>query len=179
MRIASIETIIVDLPTRRPHHLAMATINSQGRVLARIRDENGNEGIGEAPVIPHYGAETVEGIKLLIDDYLGPSVIGQNPAALEAILLTMDKIVKDNAYAKGVVEMACVDLTARSFGVSAAALFGAPCVNESLRYGCWEPEMQRRISRRLRRKWLQGSTNCSWLRSARATRAMTLPGLPQ
>ena len=124
MRIASIETIIVDLPTRRPHHLAMATINSQGRVLARIRDENGNEGIGEAPVIPHYGAETVEGIKLLIDDYLGPSVIGQNPAALEAILLTMDKIVKDNAYAKGVVEMACVDLTARSFGVSAAALFG-------------------------------------------------------
>ena len=63
-------------------------------------------------------------IKLLIDDYLGPSVIGQNPAALEAILLTMDKIVKDNAYAKGVVEMACVDLTARSFGVSAAALFG-------------------------------------------------------
>jgi hypothetical protein len=36
----------------------------------------------------------------------------------------MDKIMKDNAYAKGVVEMACVDLTARSFGVSAAALFG-------------------------------------------------------
>ena len=124
MRIASIETIIVDLPTRRPHHLAMATINSQGRVVARIGDENGNEGIGEAPVIPHYGAETVEGIKLLIDDYLGPSVIGQNPAALEAILLTMDKTVKDNAYAKGVVEMACVDLTARSVGVSAAALFG-------------------------------------------------------
>jgi hypothetical protein len=81
MRIASIETIIVDLPTRLPHHLAMAIINSQGRVLARIRDENGNEGICEAPVIPDYGAETVEGIKLLIDDYLGPSVIDQNPAA--------------------------------------------------------------------------------------------------
>jgi L-alanine-DL-glutamate epimerase-like enolase superfamily enzyme len=70
MRIAAIETIIVDLPTRRPHHLAMATINSQGRVLVRVRDEEGREGIGEAPVIPHYGAETVEGIKLVIDDYL-------------------------------------------------------------------------------------------------------------
>jgi hypothetical protein len=31
MRIASIETIIVDLPTCRPHHLAMATINSLHR----------------------------------------------------------------------------------------------------------------------------------------------------
>jgi hypothetical protein len=37
MRIVSTETIIVDLPTCRPHHLAMATINSQGRVLATIR----------------------------------------------------------------------------------------------------------------------------------------------
>jgi muconate cycloisomerase len=53
MRIAAIETIVVDLPLRRPHHLAMATMNSQGRVLVRVRDEEGREGIGEAPVIPH------------------------------------------------------------------------------------------------------------------------------
>jgi muconate cycloisomerase len=84
MRIAAIESIIVDLPTRRPHHLAMATINSQGRVLVRVRDEEGCEEIGESPIIPHYGAETVEGIRLVIDDYLVPVGIGHDPAALEA-----------------------------------------------------------------------------------------------
>lgn len=124
MRIAGIETIIVDLPMRRPHHLAMATMNSQGRVLVRVRDEEGREGIGEAPVIPHYGAETVEGIKLVIDDYLAPALLGHDPAGLEAVVVLMDKVVKDNAYAKAVVEMACVDLASRSFGVSAAMLFG-------------------------------------------------------
>jgi muconate cycloisomerase len=124
MRITAIETIIVDLPTRRPHHLAMATINSQGRVLVRVRDEEGREGIGEAPVIPHYGAETVEGIKLVIDDYLAPALIGHDPAALEAVLALMDKVVKDNAYAQASVEMACVDLVTPSLGVSAATVFG-------------------------------------------------------
>jgi muconate cycloisomerase len=124
MRIAAIETIIVNLPMRRPHHLAMATMNSQGKVLVRIRDEDGREGIGEASVIPHYGAETVEGIKLMIDEYLAPALIGRDPVGMEAVLALMDKVVKDNAYAKAAVEMACVDLVARSLGVSAAMLFG-------------------------------------------------------
>lgn len=124
MRIASIETIIVDLPTRRPHKLAMATIHSQGMVLVRLRDRDGSEGLGEASVIPHYGSETVEAIKVVIDDYLAPALIGQDPAKLEGILAIMDKVLKDNTYAKAAAEMACVDLVARGLGVPASSLFG-------------------------------------------------------
>lgn len=124
MNIDSIESIIIDLPTKRPHKLAMATINSQSLVIVRIRDADGAEGIGEASVIPHYGSETVEAIKAVIDGYLAPVLIGMNPADLELLHQRMNGALKDNHYAKAAVEMACVDLAARRLGVPASTLFG-------------------------------------------------------
>ena len=124
MRIKSIDCIIVDLPTTRPHKLAMATINSHNIVLIRIRNEDGREGVGEAAVIPHYSAETVEGIKSLIDLYLAPSLVGFDPSYIEALNEQMDALIKGNLYAKSAVEMACVDLVARTLNVPASVLFG-------------------------------------------------------
>jgi muconate cycloisomerase len=124
MRIASIETVDFDLPTTRPHKLAMATITRQGLVLVRIRDEDGFEGLGEASVIPHYGEETVEAIQIVIDQYLAPPLIGADPSRLRAVLAVMDGTLKDNFYAKGAIEMACVDLVARRLGTPASTLFG-------------------------------------------------------
>lgn len=132
MYIDSVETIIVDLPTVRPHKLSMATINSQGLVIVRVRDAAGNEGLGEASVIPHYGGETVEAIKVVIDDYLAPVVIGACAADLEALHERMNNALKENHYAKAALEMACVDLAARNLGVAASTLFGG-AVRDRLR----------------------------------------------
>lgn len=132
MRIVSVESIIVDLPTLRPHKLAMATINSQSLVIVRIRDEDGHEGYGEASVIPHYGSETVEAIKAVIDDYVAPAIVGMNPLELEALVRKMDQVLKENLYAKAALEMGCVDLAARRLGVPSSALFGG-AVHERLR----------------------------------------------
>jgi muconate cycloisomerase len=132
MYIDSVETIIVDLPTVRPHKLSMATINSQGLVIVRVRDAAGNEGLGEASVIPHYGGETVEAIKVVIDDYLAPAVIGACAADLEALHERMNNTLKENHYAKAALEMACVDLAARNLGVAASTLFGG-AVRDRLR----------------------------------------------
>lgn len=124
MRIASIETVVFDLPTTRPHKLAMATVTRQSLILVRVRDEDGNEGLGEASVIPHYGAETIEAIQIVIDQYLAPALIGFDPSMLRTVLVTMDGVLKDNHYAKAAVEMACVDLVSRGLGVAASTLFG-------------------------------------------------------
>jgi muconate cycloisomerase len=132
MHIESVETIIIDLPTIRPHKLSMATINSQGLVIVRVRDRDGNEGLGEASVIPHYGSETVEAIKIVIDGYLAPALIGADPADLEALHVRMNDTLKDNQYAKAALEMACVDLAARRLGVPASTLFGG-AVRDKLR----------------------------------------------
>lgn len=126
MRIASIETVIFDLPTTHPHKLAMVTITTQSLILVRVKGDNGLEGLGEASVVLRYGSDTIEGVKAAIDGYLAPPLIGRDPANLEELLLLMDTILKDNWSAKGAIEMACVDLVARSLGVPATTLFGGP-----------------------------------------------------
>nr|WP_132678300.1 enolase C-terminal domain-like protein [Pseudomonas aeruginosa] len=49
--IQSLESIIVDLPTIRPHKLAMHTMNRQTLVILRLRCSDGIEGLGEATTI--------------------------------------------------------------------------------------------------------------------------------
>jgi muconate cycloisomerase len=58
--ILGIETIILDLPTIRPHVLAMATMHSQTICLVRITCSDGIIGIGEATTIGGlaYGPES-------------------------------------------------------------------------------------------------------------------------
>ena len=124
MKIASIDTVIVDLPVARPHKLAMATIDRHSLVLVRLRTDDGVEGLGEIAIIPHYGEEAPAAVKAVIDEYLAPHLIGLDPGRAELLLQRMDKLIKGNAYAKGGIEMACLDATARSLGVPVAALFG-------------------------------------------------------
>ena len=50
-RIEDVETILVDLPTIRPHQLAMTTMNRQTLMILRIRMSDGIVGIGEGTTI--------------------------------------------------------------------------------------------------------------------------------
>ena len=72
--IKSIETIIVDLPTIRPHKLAMHTMQNQTLVIIRVRCADGIEGIGESTTIGGlaYGNESPDSIKTNIDTHFAP-----------------------------------------------------------------------------------------------------------
>lgn len=124
MKLATIETFIVDLPVSRPHKLAMATIDRHSQVIVRIRTECGVEGLGEIAIIPHYGEEAPGAIKAMIDECIAPYLIGRDIRRLESLVQFMDQVIKNNAYAKGGIEMACVDALARSLNVPAYQLFG-------------------------------------------------------
>ena len=72
--IESVETILVDVPTIRPHRLSVATMNCQTLVLVRIRCADGIVGVGEGTTIGGlaYGEESPESIKVNIDTYFAP-----------------------------------------------------------------------------------------------------------
>ena len=46
VRVDTVETILVDVPTIRPHKLSMHTMNSQTLFLVMIRCSDGTIGIG-------------------------------------------------------------------------------------------------------------------------------------
>ncbi len=78
--IERVTAIILDIPTVRPHVLAMATMQTQAIVLVFIQRSDGIRGVGEATTIGGltYGEESPEGIKVAIDTYLAPLLIGMD-----------------------------------------------------------------------------------------------------
>jgi len=132
--IVQIDTFIVDLPTIRPHVLAMATLRHQSIVLVRMRDAEGVEGVGEGTTIGglSYGEESPEGIKLAIDTYISPIVKTCDASRVGAIMATVARSVFGNHIAKCAVETALLDMAGRRLGVSMSELIGGGRVRDRL-----------------------------------------------
>lgn len=124
--IEAIETLIVDLPTIRPHKLSMATMARQSLVIVRMRQSDGVEGLGEATTIGglSYGPESPESIKTNIDTYLAPLLIGQPAENINAARARMGRHVRGNSIAKSALETALLDAQGKRLGLSVAELLG-------------------------------------------------------
>ena len=125
-KIDCIDAIIIDVPTVRGHVLSMATMLTQSVVLVRIRFSDGSEGWGEGASIGglSYGPESVESIKMAVDAYLAPALVGRDGDAIAANSAHMDKVVKGNPIARAAVECALWDGLGRRSNLSVAQLFG-------------------------------------------------------
>lgn len=124
--IRSIETILLDVPTIRPHVLAMATMNVQTVCLVRLLCDDGIEGIGEATTIGGlaYGPEAPESIKLLIDSYFAPLLIGQPANRPAQLMARLAKHVVGNSFAKCAIETALLDAQGKRVGLPVSELVG-------------------------------------------------------
>lgn len=125
-QITSVEAILVDLPTIRAHQLAMATMQQQTLVIVRLRSSDGIEGIGEATTIGglSYGDESPEGIKLTIDTYLAPAIVGQDATNINDAMLKLNKVARGNRFAKCAIETALLDAQGKRLGVPVSTLLG-------------------------------------------------------
>ena len=69
----------MDIPTTRTHHLSFAAVDTQNYVIVKVFAD-GLVGIGEASTIggPAWVDESTEAIKVTIDTYLAPHLLGNN-----------------------------------------------------------------------------------------------------
>ncbi|CAG9173687.1 muconate/chloromuconate family cycloisomerase [Cupriavidus pampae] len=124
--ISAIEAILVDLPTIRAHQLAMTTMQQQTLVIVRLRCSDGVEGMGEATTIGglSYGEESPESIKLTIDTYLAPALVGQDASNVHGAMARLNKVARGNRFAKSALESAMLDAQGKRLGVPLATLLG-------------------------------------------------------
>lgn len=124
--IESIDAVLVDLPTIRAHKLAMTTLSSQTLVIVLLRTSDGLTGLGEATTIGGlaYGDQSPESIKVNIDTYLRPLLIGQDATRVQAAMRRVDASVQGNSFAKAAVETALLDAHGQRLGVPVHALLG-------------------------------------------------------
>lgn len=125
-KITRIETILVDLPTIRPHVLAMATMHRQTLCLLRLHCSDGIVGLGEATTIGGlaYGPEAPETIKTAIDTYFAPLLEGADATRPAAAMALLDRHVVGNHFAKCAVETALLDAQGQRVGVPVSELLG-------------------------------------------------------
>lgn len=128
------DTFIVDVPTIRPHVLAMATMHAQTMVVVRLTDADGVEGIGEGTTIGglSYGPESPESIKSAIDTYIVPILETCDLAQIGATMAKVARSVRGNHFAKCAVESALLDLAGKRLGLPVSELIGGGRVRESL-----------------------------------------------
>lgn len=128
------DTFIVDVPTIRPHVLAMATMNSQAMVIVRLTDSEGIEGVGEGTTIGglSYGTESPESIQSAIEMYILPVLRTCDIAQVGATMAKVAKFVRGNHFAKCAVETALLDMAGKRLGVPVSELIGGGRVRNSL-----------------------------------------------
>jgi muconate cycloisomerase len=124
--IETVETILVDLPIIRPHHLSVATLNAQTLMIVRVLCSDGIIGIGEGTTIGglSYGAESPEGMKLTIDRYITPILKTLDPARVQETMGAIRKSIKGNNFAKCAVETALMDAWGKRVGLPISELLG-------------------------------------------------------
>ncbi len=134
VRVSRIDTLIVDVPTIRPHVLAMATMHSQSVVLVRILSSDGIEGIGEGTTIGglSYGDESPESIKLAIDTYFAPILEACDISRVGEVMAKIGRHVVGNHIAKCAVETALLDASGKRLDVSVSELIGGGRVRDRL-----------------------------------------------
>jgi muconate cycloisomerase len=125
-RVERIETVLVDLPTIRPHKLSVATMDGQTLMLVRVHCSDGIVGVGEGTTIGGlaYGGESPESMKLAIDTYFAPLLAGQDATRVQLLMARVGKMIKDNRFAKSAVETALLDAHGKRLGLPISELLG-------------------------------------------------------
>lgn len=124
--VERVETLLVDLPTIRPHKLSVATMNGQTLMLVKVHCSDGIVGIGEGTTIAGlaYGGESPESMKLAVDTYFRPVMVGQDATAVQTVMARIGKMVKENRFAKCAVETALLDAHGKRLGLPVSELLG-------------------------------------------------------
>jgi muconate cycloisomerase len=124
--IRDVHTFLINLPTIRPHRLSMTTMQAQTLVIVRIRCADGTVGFGEGTTIGglSYGPESPEGIRLTIDTYIAPLLLGRDAARVASLTAIIRKAVKGNPFAKCAVETALLDAAGKRVGLPVSELLG-------------------------------------------------------
>jgi L-alanine-DL-glutamate epimerase-like enolase superfamily enzyme len=126
MKITRLESRIVEIPVRSPYVFSHGVLKVFSNVLVWIHTDEGVVGIGEASFVPGGGVseETPESTKPMIDRYLGPEVIGEDPFDIERIHQKIDASVPRNLVAKCGIDLALWDLMGKALDKPVCKLLG-------------------------------------------------------
>lgn len=149
MKITHVEVIPIRIPLKPARHMvtALGWHTESKYVLVRLGTDAGIEGVGEATVMPIWSGETVWGAAAILEELLGPAVIGVDPTNITEIERRLDRAARHNWFAKSAIEMACWDLAGKAANQPVYELLGGAVRPLTIRcrfsMGAYEPDRAR------------------------------------
>jgi muconate cycloisomerase len=122
--IRRVDAIPLALPLTKPVKMAVETVTHAHNLLVRVEAQDGTVGWGEAASAPTMTGDTIAGLIAAVRDHLAPVLIGADAWMRPALIKRMRAVLYGNTGAHSAVEMALLDLAARSAGVSVIDLVG-------------------------------------------------------
>jgi len=153
MKITSVETIPVSQRVRPE----LAIVSAAGLhpesyyLFIKIGTEDGVTGYGEATLAPVWSGESQAAAQQIISEILAPLLIGKDALQRNALTDSMDRALTGNPFTKAAIEMALVDVAAKTHGVPAYVLLGGPRRDPEIRLkfsiGAFLPGEAARVAR--------------------------------
>jgi muconate cycloisomerase len=128
MRITRIETIPVEVPlnAQRVMRSSLGWHRSAPYLFVRVHTDAGLIGLGEVTCTPNWSGEDRVTAAHLIEAYLAPALMGEDPTHVERLTGRMRMALAGNPFAKAGIEMALWDILGKAAGLPLYRLLGGP-----------------------------------------------------
>jgi L-alanine-DL-glutamate epimerase-like enolase superfamily enzyme len=136
MKIERVEVFGVAVPLIGEYKNAYLTKSVQKSVVVRITASGGVTGLGNIDPTPGYSKEETTDHLQVLQSKLAPLLIGMDPTNVHSVLAKIEPAVKGFLDSKAAIEMACVDIAARSAGMPVHAYLGG-AVKDRLLFNAW------------------------------------------
>ncbi len=126
MRIVAVETIPVSVPLE-PARMISSARGAHDRspfVLVLVRTDDGLTGLGEVSCTARWSGEDSVTATHVIDRYLAPRIVGEDPRAVERLAGALDAALVGHHFTKAGVEMALWDLLGKALDAPVHQLLG-------------------------------------------------------
>lgn len=127
MRIARIEAYAMRVELVKPYLTAgyeAGGMKEKPCVILRMTTDDGLQGFGESDPFPTFTYESPETVMHMIRYYLGPKVLGMDPANIAGLHESMDSLVPGWPFAKAPIDIAAHDILGQALGVPVYQLLG-------------------------------------------------------
>ena len=113
MKITKVESIPVRVPLKGEWRISSGARTHSDYVIVKVFTDEGIVGIGEASPVPRWAEETQGSIMYVLENMIGPSIIGMDPFQFDHVNEKMDSLMQRNIFAKAAVDMALYDIAGK------------------------------------------------------------------
>ena len=128
MKITKIDTIPVSIPInpKRAIRSGRGYHKESLFLMVKVYTDEGVVGLGEVSCTAGWSGEDQFTAARIIDAYLAPVLVGQDPTHIERLTALMQKTVANNPFTKSGIEMALWDILGKVAGLPVYRLLGGP-----------------------------------------------------